>query len=252
MFLTGDATFASLGRRDDPRRRDRGARLADRPAGAALEARRQGRPAARPVRRPAPPRRRRRPDLGRDRRPRPAPARAVRGPRRRLAARARAAGAPAAHGAARGPRRSRSRSPVVQDLRADAAGVPRQGDAGQRRRQGTERQRTRGPQAAIAPARAAGARERPRARADHGRRQQGRHRRERHRPDRREREPTRASNAASRALRKTIVPADRRRRPDTSRPGVTGWTAEWKDGDRRAEVEPAARRRVRARSSRSC
>ena len=63
--------------RNDPRRRDRDARLADRPAGAALEARRQGRPRARPVRRPAPPRQRRRPVLGRDHRPRPAPSGAV-------------------------------------------------------------------------------------------------------------------------------------------------------------------------------
>ena len=68
--------------RDDPRGRRRRARLADRAARLALEARRQGRPAARPARRPA-----RRDDgegadLGRDRRPRPAPARAV-GDRRR-------------------------------------------------------------------------------------------------------------------------------------------------------------------------
>ena len=47
-----DVRLARL--RHDPRRRRRGARLADRAPGSALEARRQGRPAARPVRRSAP------------------------------------------------------------------------------------------------------------------------------------------------------------------------------------------------------
>ena len=64
--------------RHDPRRRRRGARLADGAARLALAARRQRRPPARPARRPAAPRRRRRADLGRDRRPR-----AARGPRSR-------------------------------------------------------------------------------------------------------------------------------------------------------------------------
>ena len=69
--------------RHDPRRRGGGARLADGAARAALAARRQRRPAARPVHRPAPPGRRRGPFLGRDRRSRAAPARACRRPSRR-------------------------------------------------------------------------------------------------------------------------------------------------------------------------
>ena len=106
---TGDATFASLGARHDPRRRRRGLGLADGPARRPLEARRQGRPAARPVRRPAPPRRRRGPDLGRDRRPRLASARALGG--RSPAGLLLALAAPALQPAARAPGRTRSRSP---------------------------------------------------------------------------------------------------------------------------------------------
>ncbi len=124
MFLTGDATFASLGVATI---------LVVAVAvlgsltvlpGAALEARRQGRPVARPVPRPAAPRRRRRPRLGRDRRPRPAPARAVGGRRRRPAPGAGRAGAAAAHrdaGAGHVPAVARRR----QDVQPDAAGVPR-------------------------------------------------------------------------------------------------------------------------------
>ena len=83
MFLTGDKTFASFAFATILVVARRGARLADRAPGAALEARRQGRPAAHPVRRPA-----RRDDgegriWGSDRRPRPAPARAVGGRIRR-------------------------------------------------------------------------------------------------------------------------------------------------------------------------
>ena len=72
MFLTGDKGFASFGLGDDAGRRHRDARVADRPAGAALPARRQRRPGPRPVRQPAAARRRRGADLGRDRRRRPA------------------------------------------------------------------------------------------------------------------------------------------------------------------------------------
>ena len=96
--------------RDDHGRRDRDARLADRAARPAVEARRQGRPGPHPARRPPAPRRRRGPDLGRDRRPRPAPAAAVGRPRRRAAGGARGSGAPAPHGASRAPTRSRSTS----------------------------------------------------------------------------------------------------------------------------------------------
>ena len=167
MFLTGDTTFASLAARHDPRRRRRGARVADRASGAALAARRQGRPGARPARRPAPPRRRRRADLGRDRRPRPAPAGALGGPRRRAAAgarRARVAAAPRGSGARVVPEVARGH----QDVRPDAAGVSRHGASGQRRRQGAERERA-GDAQGDRRARAAGARQRPRVRADHRR-----------------------------------------------------------------------------------
>ncbi len=85
MFLTGDATFASFGVATIIVVAIGDARLADCPAGAALEARRQRRPRARAVRRPASTRRRRGTLLGRDHRPRPAPAGALRRPRRRAA-----------------------------------------------------------------------------------------------------------------------------------------------------------------------
>ena len=89
MFLTGDAELRLLRRRHDDGGRGRDARLADRSAGLAFEARRQRRPRPRAVRPPAPPRRRRRPDLGSDHRSRPAAPvlsvvagrRAARGPR---------------------------------------------------------------------------------------------------------------------------------------------------------------------------
>ena len=75
--------------------------------------------------------------------------------------------------------------PVVQAYSEDAAGVPRDGAAGERRREGAEREGT-GGAGCDPPARAAGARERTDARADHGRRQPGRDRCERHDPDRRQ------------------------------------------------------------------
>ena len=49
MLFTGDKTFESFGVGDDDRRRRRRPRLADRPAGAALEARRPRRQGAHPV-----------------------------------------------------------------------------------------------------------------------------------------------------------------------------------------------------------
>ena len=131
-------------RRDDRRRRDRGARLADRPARAALEARRPGRPGARPVPRPARRQRRRGPDLGRDHRPRPPAAGRCRrsspagcwsrSPLPALQLRMVTPGA--GHVPAVAPGR--------EDLRPHAAGVPRHGAAGHRRREGSERERTRG------------------------------------------------------------------------------------------------------------
>ena len=53
-----------------------------------------------------------------------------------------------------------------------------------------------------------------------------------------------ASKASFRVLRKTIVPETVGAVPGTEA-GVTGQTAKWQDESRRAEVEPAARRRVR-------
>ena len=82
----------------NPRRRRGSARVADRASRSALAARRQGRPWACPARRPSPPRRRGRANLGRDRRPRPAAPGALRGTRRRLFAAARRAGVAAAPG----------------------------------------------------------------------------------------------------------------------------------------------------------
>ena len=115
-------------RRDDPRGRRRSARLADRASGAALAARRQGRPRARPARRAPQPRRRRGPDLGRDRRPRPAPAARSRPPSPAgccWRSPSRAAAAPRRAGARLVPEVTRGH----QDVRPDAAGVPRHGAA---------------------------------------------------------------------------------------------------------------------------
>ena len=154
------------------------------------------------------------------------------------AGRARAAAAPRGDGARVVPEVPRG----DQDLRPDAAGVPRNGASGQRRRQGRERADA-GDAGGDHGARAAGARERPRVRTDHGRRQQ---------------EGTvanitipiagngtdAASNAAFRMLRETIVPETVGAVPDTDA-GVTGQTAAVEGPGRRAEVEPAARRRVR-------
>ena len=119
--------------RDDDRRRDRDARLADRAPGASLEARRPRRPAPRAVRRPAQARQQRRSDLGRGRRPRAPQAGAVRRPRRRAARRARDPGAPAQAGDA-----GTGHVPAVaagrRDVQPDAVGVPRDGAPRQRRR----------------------------------------------------------------------------------------------------------------------
>ena len=110
LFLTGDATFASFGYATMivvafamvgsltvlPALLSK---LGDR-----------RRPAARPARRPPAPRQRRRPHLGSDRRPRPAPAAALRGDRRRTAAGTRRPGPPAADGDTRSRTPSPSRS----------------------------------------------------------------------------------------------------------------------------------------------
>ena len=222
MFLTGDPTFASLGLATI---------LVVAVAvlgsltvlpGAALEARRQGRPAARPVRRPAPPRRRRRPDLGRDRRPRPAPARAVRGPRRRACC-------------SRSPRRrcsctSRTPGPesfpqslaVIKTYNADAAGVPRL-------RHCPANVVVKAPNVNAPAVREAIRRLEQRALAS-GRAYEpitvdvnkDAHGREHHRPDRGQRNRRRVERRRSRVLRDEIVPRDRRRRSRTPRPASPG------------------------------
>ena len=63
-------------------------------------------------------------------------------------------------------------------------------------------------------ARAAGARERPHARADHGRRQHGRHGREHHDPDRRATAPTRHRTSRLPPAAHDARPADGRRRAE--------------------------------------
>ena len=194
LFLTRDATFASFG-------------LATMIVvaiamlgsltvlpGASLEARRPRRPASRAVRRPAPSRQQRRPNLGRGHRPRAPQAGAVRRPRRRAAGRARDPGAPAQAGdggAGHVPAVAAGR----RDIQPDAGGVPRDGAPRQRRRGGAGRQRPGRPRGDRG-ARAAGARDRPHARADHGRREPRRHRGERHDPDRGDRNRRRVDRGA--------------------------------------------------------
>ncbi len=135
LFLTGDATFASFGYATMIVVAVRDARLADRAPGAAFEARRRRRPAAGPARRQAAQRQGRGPDLGSDRRPRPPPASALRGDRRRTPARARRSCTPAADGDTRS-----GHLPQVarrgEDLQPHAARVPGHGAARLRRRQG--------------------------------------------------------------------------------------------------------------------
>ena len=211
-------------RRDDPRRRRRGARLADRAARAALEARRQGRPAARPARRPAPPRRRRGPDLGRDRRPRPAPARALGGRLRRRCCWRSPLPALQLRLAPPGP----ETFPQSLDGRSRrTTGCSRRSPARRCRPTSSSRRRTcNAPavRAAIARARAAGARERPRVRADHGRRQRGRHGREHHRPDRGERNRRRLERRLRARCARRSSPRRSAPLPDAEA-GVTGRTA---------------------------
>ena len=150
-------------------RRDRRSGLADRPAGAAVEARRQGRSRTGAARRA----RSRRGGEGRiwgaiiDRVLR-RPLLSDR-PRRRAAAGAGSAGSPAAPGHA-----GAGHVPEVAarhaGVRADAAGVPGHRAAGERRRRGPERRGARG-EGGDRSATTAGARERPDVRADHRRRQ---------------------------------------------------------------------------------
>ncbi len=81
---------------------------------------------------------------------------------------------------------------------------------------------------AIQQARAAGARERPDARADHGRRQRRRDGRERHHPGRRERNRRGSRLAALEELREEIVPETVGALPNAES-AVTGASAQWKD-----------------------
>ena len=141
-------------------------------------------------------------------------------PRRRAAGGARRCRRSSSAWSRRGRTRSRSRSPVVQTydrmqqafpgtalpanvvVKAPDVNAPavRDGDR---------------------PARAAGARERPDARADHGRRQRGRDGREHHDPDRRDGNRRRLDRGARRRSASEIVPETVGALPDAES-GVTG------------------------------
>ena len=139
---------------------------------------------------------------------------------------ARGAGAPAPHRQLRARARSRSRSTVVADLRPDAAGVPRLGPAGQRRRQGAEREDAGRCRRRSTELERAGARERPRctSRSRSTSTSDG-HGREHHRPDRRERNRRRLERVvrgccATRSCPQTVgaLPDARGRRHRADRP----------------------------------
>ena len=131
-----------------------------------------------------------------------------------------------------------------QDVQADAAGVPRNGAARERDRQGAERERTGGPrgdprleQRALASGRAhepitidvnkAGTVANITIPIDGN-------------------GTDKASNASLALLRKTLIPQTVGALPNTEA-GVTGLTAQWKDSARPDPVGAAARGRVRAR-----
>ena len=136
MLFAGDKTYLSFGVGDDDRRRRRDARLADRAAGAALAARRQGREGAGSRSSTGSAARAARTASGR-RSSTPVLRHPVVGRRRlgRRAGRARPAGAPHPH------RADRARRPAEEhrhrpDARQDPGGVPRRRHAGARRDQG--------------------------------------------------------------------------------------------------------------------
>ena len=179
MFLTGDPTFVA-GAGHDPGRRRGSARVADRAPRTALAARRQGRQRACPLRL------RLRCDDGEGRiwgaivdrvlrRPALSAGLAAafcwRSPRRRCAA---AWQLRAPSRSRRGSRSSRRTTGCSRRFRFRAAG--------ERRRRGAQRGRRRC-RARSTSWKHVGARERPRVRADHGRRQRGGHGREHHPPD---------------------------------------------------------------------
>ena len=231
-------------RRHDPRRRDGHARLADRAAGAALAARRQGRPGARPARRPASPRR---------------TARAGSGARSSTAS----CGGPSSRSSSPAGCWSRSRVPALQ-LRMVQSGpetfpqdlaVVKTYNRMQDAFPGTGLPANVVVKAADvnAPAvrdaidrlEAAGARERPGARADHRRRQRRRDGREHHASRSTGREPTARRSPPSAPSRRGRS-ADGGRAPGRRvrrhrRPGAV----EGQHGPH--EVDAAARGRVRAR-----
>ena len=106
------------------------------------------------------------------------------------------------------------------DVRPDAAGVPRHGDAGERRRQGAERERAGGARGDRA-ARAARARERPRCTSRSPSTSTRPHRREHHRPDRRERNRRRIERVACRCCATRSSPR-RSARSRTRKPASPG------------------------------
>ena len=216
--------------RDDPRRRRRGARLADRASRTALEARRPGRPARVPL-------------VGRLRRDdgegRIWGAIVDRVLRRPLLSAVLAGGLLLALAAPALQLRLATPGPGVvpevarrhQDVRADAAGVPGHGAPGERRRPGAERERTGGaggdrPSSSSGRSRAANAFEPITVDVN-------RTRRSRTSPSRSPGTGTDpASNAAFRMLRDEIVPETVGALPDTEA-GVTGHDAPMEGPGRR-------------------
>ena len=175
---------------------------------------------------------------------------AVGRPRRRPARRPRDSRAPAPDGAA-GPRHVPEVPSRRAVLRPHAGGLPGHGPAGQRGRQGPGRER---PDDAgrhrAAPG--AGARDRPHARADHGRRQRRRHGGQHHDPDRGQGSRLGLQRLAGRAPRRDRAEHGWRR---SGRRGRRHGPHRPVEGQlRRDHVEAAAGRRVRARASpsRSC
>jgi hypothetical protein len=154
-------------RRDHDRGRRGDARLADGAAGLALEARRRCQSWARAARPSAAPRRRRRPDLGRDHRSRAAPTCRLGGDRRRSARGAGRARNSVAHRAAEHRHVS---AESLDDLQQGEDGVPGHRRRGERRREGSERG-VGGRQGGDRAAQMARAQHRPDERADRRRRQ---------------------------------------------------------------------------------
>ena len=246
MFLTVQRRLRFVRRRHDDRGRGRHARIADRAAGFALEARRQRRPPAGAVRAPPPARRRRGTGLGSDHRSRaPAPGRVGR-PGRWPARRARAARLPAPHGATE----HRYVSPEVPGhLQPAQSRLSGNGDRRNRRPEGAERRDAQGARG-DRPAQVAGDRQRRHERANRRRRQRCEDGRGYLDPDRRRRDRLDVEPGTHGAARRDH-PSDaghpRRRRSRRNRNDGAGQGLQRPDEDgRAARVRVRAAVRVRA------